>query len=153
MSEKLQGFVRWYDVKGDDGIITDFEGNEYYFNSYSFPKSHYVVSGKDKITKRPLTVRTRNYPGMFLQHTWTKDHWCLTIKSRDPVEFEQASGIEQRWAVNLTSRPDLVSDVLQYRYLCALDCTFYGEFDGVWNRYNTKRLDSLINEILSKGLK
>jgi hypothetical protein len=150
MNKRILGFVRWYDEKGDDGILQDFEGNEYYFNSWSFPKTKYRVTGTCKITGKQKTVMTRYYPGLFLSYTIVKDNMCMKIDHDTPVEFEQAKGIDQRWAVSITLKPELIEDVLSHHIECSLDYQESLQFDPMRVMrlaYVDKSLDRLIGKV------
>lgn len=150
MNKRILGFVRWYDEKGDDGILQDFDGNEYYFNSWSFPKTKYRVTGTCKVTGKQKTIMTRLYPGLWLSYTIVKDKLCFKIDNDTPVEFEQAEGIDQRWAVKMKLKPELIQDVLSYHVESCLDYQETLAFDHhriIRSGYADKSLDRLIGKI------
>lgn len=142
------GFVRWFDKVGDDGILTDFEGREHYFNSWSFPKSVWGATGICKKTGKKKTIRTRFWPGMFLVDGSYPDPVCEKLKNGVPVEFEQADGIEQRWAVRIKLRPDLREEVLSYQISTLLESMAATEFDfsSNWHEYYERRLAQILEE-------
>lgn len=149
MKNEIRGFVRWFDSTGDDGIITDFDGNEWYFNSWSFERTRYRVTGVCKKTKRKKTIETRHYPGLFLQHSVTKDPILTRITHDVPVTFENANiGEKYLWAVGVV--PDFsrraAIEVWEYRLVCVLDSLLATEFDfkSSWHEYYEKRLEALL---------
>lgn len=146
MSQILCGFMRWYDLKSDDGILEDFEGREFYFNSWSFPKTYYLVTGICKKSKRKKTIKTRKLPGLFLDHKHIHDPLCGELKNGMPFYFTQAKGIGCPWAVEMFEAPELARDVLGYKLFCALE-SLESEKDSIWIAYYKARIDSLLRDI------
>ena|SRR5665213_2198885 len=119
--KRTHGFVLWFDESGNDGILKDLDGNEHYFNSYSFPKTHYRVTGICKKTGRKKTISTKFFPGLFLDHRLISDPVAKKMGSETPVSWVQASGIEQRWAVDVRLEPNMKEEVLSFLLFRALD--------------------------------
>lgn len=146
--KQVEGFVKWFDLTGDDGIISDFEGNEWYFNSWSFALTHYRVTGKCKKTGETKTVSTRCFPGLFLDRKEIKDFRCARVKSGQPVRFRQADGISKRWAVDISFAPALKKRVLEYKLECALDAYHWDSKFRWSDDYLNSNLDRVIGKIL-----
>lgn len=119
----MRGFVLWFDERSDDGILTDFDGNEWYFNSWSFEGTRYRARGICKKTGRKKTILTRHYPGLFMQAGHIPDARCKRVKHLTPVVFEQADGISHRWAVKIEFDRSRRAreDVWGYQMICALE--------------------------------
>jgi hypothetical protein len=153
----IQGFVRWYDEKGDDGILTTFAGEEYYFDSWSFQKTRYRVTGKCKKTGRQKTIETRLYPGLWLNYTVIKDPLVLKLINGTAVSFVQADGMDQRWAVKIAvdSSIEARRAVWGYKLQCALDGMIETETDfrTSWYEYYEKRVESLLSEVWNEHKK
>ncbi len=111
----MKGFILWYDEMGDDGILCDLAGNEFYFNSWSFSGTCYQVTGKCKRTGRRKTILTRYFPGLFLGYKQIKDTETWRLKTDTPVTFVQAKGIDQPWAVKITIDESIIAEVMAAR--------------------------------------
>lgn len=145
--KQIEGYVRWYDLNSDDGIISDFEGNSWYFNSWSFALTHYRVTGKCKTTGREKTISTRMYPGLLLKQSVVKDFRCARIRYDQPVRFRQADGIDQRWAVDISFAPALKRQVLEYKLEGVLE-SFYSDSKFKFSDdYLNRRLEKLLLKI------
>ena len=97
----MKGAIRWYCPSSDDGILVDANGNEFYFNSWSFKDTRYKVTGKCKKTGKTITISTRLYPGMCVNYEHVRSWVCSTLGGNEFVEFKQAPGINKPWAVEI----------------------------------------------------
>lgn len=146
----MKGFVRWFDKMGGDGILTRLEtGNEYYFNSWSLPRTVYVVTGNCKKTGRKKTVKTQHYPGMWLSYKVKQDPTVEKLQNYTPVRFKQAKGIDQRWAVEISIDKSLAPEVHEHRLICILDsmlaCDIGDErFPNIWRPHAVESLERLL---------
>lgn len=151
--KRILGYVRWYDKSGDDGILCDFKGNEYYFNSHSFESSKWGATGICKKTGKKKTIRTRFYPGLFLVDGYFPGPECEKITHDTPVEFEQAKGTEQRWAVKIKIKDTLENRILVWetQVFCLLDSMTKSEneFKNNWYEYYERRLNSFLERALN----
>lgn len=147
---RVKGFIRWFDLSGDQGILSDFDGNEHFFNSWSFPETHYLATGKCKKTGRQKTVKTRHYPGLWINFKEIMDPTCIEIQYKHfiPVEFEDA-GVSPgyNWAVKIKMRPDLQKEVFDHRLESSMNVVYYGDVNPMWQRYGEKQLDHLLQEV------
>lgn len=156
MQEIKRGFVRWFDRLSNDGILTCLEtGRDYYFNSFSFPNTVYVVTGICKVTGKEKTVETRGFPGLFLSYKIKPDQEAERAESETPVRFRQADGIEQCWAVDIQIDESLADEVNDFLITCALDgmlsCDLGDEkYPKVWKPNYERRLERLINKMEGK---
>lgn len=151
----MNGYVCWYDYNSNDGILNDMSGNEYYFNSYSFSKTHYRVTGLCKKTGKRKTIKTKKFPGLFLDRVLVHDPVCKKLKTNMPVDFSQAKGLTERWAVKMKvdSSPKRIRQVLEYRFMRCLDAWLEEEANPkmqnpIWLRYFENRVENYFREIL-----
>jgi len=133
---KMRGFIRWYNVTGDHGIITNLDTKEsYYFNSWSFQKTHYVVTGISKATGCKKSIKTRLFPGLFLDRKHVKDPICYKKINEIPVEFEQAQGLNYKWAANIKINKKFLPEVLEYHLFNLLEqCERDEQDERLWYR-------------------
>lgn len=161
--KRIQGFIRWYDTSNDHGIIVDFEGNEYYMNSWSFPETHYKVTGISKKTKKKVTIKTRLFPGLFRDRTVYPDPVCSTIDANrgiyaTGVSFVQAPRIEiaRPWAVEIKLEPDLANKILETRYKWAkLSLTAANKdprafYRKLWSSHYRRQISYLEDELAKR---
>lgn len=147
---KMNGFILWYDEKSDDGILCDLSGNQYYFNAWSFPGTKWRVTGKCKKTGRKKTILTRHFPGLFLSHHQRKDFEVHMLRTDMPVVFEQASGIDQPWAVKIKIETGFKAElrVMRYRLSSAMKSLEAAKADPlkhrrkIWVGYQERRIKS-----------
>jgi hypothetical protein len=72
-----------------------------------------------------------------------------------PVEFEQADGISQRWAVKIEFRPDGVPHVLGHHLINILNSLEIIEADhrpwyrDIWCKYYLQRLNEILEKIIN----
>lgn len=121
--KRIYGMVRWYDRRGQEGVLIDFDGNEWYFNSWSFPKTHYRVTGICKKTGRKKTISTRRFPGLWINYKVVPQKNMISkMDYNSPVSFTAAKGLgHYRWAVDLSLEPKIRKEVLSYRLATALE--------------------------------
>ena len=117
--KKIKGWIRWFDQSSGEGMLTDFDGNEWYFNEWSFALTHYEVTGKCKTTGMKKTVKTRYFPGMFLSYKIKRDFMCKRLKYEMPVEFEMFDN--QRWAIKIVYKPSLKNEVRDQKIINAIE--------------------------------
>lgn len=98
---RIKGYVSWADVHDNHGIIRDFNENRWYFNSWSFPETHYLVTGKCKKSGQEKTIQTRNYPGLFLDYKIIHDDKFLSLGRHAPVSFERFEDYRGLWALKV----------------------------------------------------
>lgn len=159
--KRIQGFIRWYDASGDHGIVTDFEGNDYYMNSWSFPETHYKVTGISKKTKKKVTIKTWLFPGLFRDRTVYPDPICETIAANggiyaSGVSFVQAPKIERPWAIEIKLEPELTNKILETRYEWTKYSLSVAKKDPrpfyrkLWTNYYQKHLKRLENQLAKR---
>jgi len=153
-AKEFKGFVRWFDKTGNDGILTCLEtGHEYYFNSYSDETTVYVVTGICKETGKQKTIETRSFPGLFLDYKLKAgsqiDQWTYDT----PVRFNQAKGIEQRWAVQVEIDLELTSEVQEYKLINLLDCLLAVDMnEGQKFLFSRDYYEKQINRLFDKAV-
>lgn len=156
--KRIEGFVKWYCESGDDGILWDFAGKEYYFNSWSFPGTGYIVSGKCKKTGKFKTVLTRSFPGFWTERKRTTDWQCSTLKTNTRVSFELAKTSPAPrflydWAIQVRIEKDENQRVLRTRVdwckrsLALAKTDERPTYRKIWTRYYRRHLIHLQNEL------
>lgn len=148
---RISGYVRWYDRHGDDGVLVDFDGHEYYFNSFSFEGTKFISTGICKKTGIKKTIKSKYWGGLFLQNGTVPDKRCATLQSDTPVIFEQAKGIEQRWAVKieLDLSKKAARNLWEHKLFYVLETLYYFQYDPSysWTDYSLKRLHSILEKL------
>ena len=146
---KINGFVRWYDESSDNGHIEDFNGQMYYFNSFSFPKTMYKVTGKCKKTGKKKTIKTRHFPGLFLSRQEIKDPVTKKLTYGTRVSFNQVPDYDKGWAIDIDVDNSKKSRIefLEYRLEGLLN---NNNPDPRWAIHYERKLNDLITEIVGE---
>ncbi len=152
--KRINGFVRWFDSSGDNGILNCFDGGQYYFDSWSLPKTHYLVTGTCKVTGKQKTVKTRHFPGLFLNYKIIQDPICTKLKHLVPVSFELTNNPNDFWGIKIRIEPKLKNEVKAQQVLSSLMSLDYLNQSEkptdrtIWLPHEEKRFERLIAEIL-----
>jgi hypothetical protein len=122
----MQGYVKWYDRLSGDGMIKCIDNElNYYFNVWSFSETKYKVTGICKKTGRKKTIKTRLFPGLFLQHKILNDPVLSKIKYDTPVRFDQFE--DHAWAIHVKIDNSLKRKIWETKMLWCLDSMLLGD--------------------------
>lgn len=135
-----KGYVLWYDPNADDGLIKCLEdGKNYYFNSWSFSGTHYLIRHKKRV------IRTRSFPGLFVRREVIPDKRIEGVDSFDPVYFERANDVDIFWAVRI-DMGTFHDEILGYRLQEILEAARFEE-DPIWADYYDLCIERILKEI------
>ena len=147
-------YIRWYDEMSGDGECSDLEGNHYNFNEWSFQKTVYKVTGISKKTGKKMTVKTRFYPGLFLDYKILRDKNLKKLKYLTPIFIKEIyKDNRPLWAtkIELASKKHK-KDILCFCFQNVLDSAIKEDLteNSKYNfmRWNDKNLDEWIDRML-----
>ena len=148
-TKQIKGFVRWYSESSDDGHLEDYNGVNYYFNSWSFPKTMYKVTGIDKKTGKKKTIKTRKFPGLFLQRQEMKDPTVNNLDYGTAVTFIRYEDYDRNWAIDVVvdRSKKAKREFLEYRLERLLENQTP---DPKWQKYHDGKIAETIAEIIGE---
>lgn len=154
---RKQGHIQWF--SGGDGMLQEFgTGNRYRITEWSFPKTHYKVTyeaGKasrhGKMLTKDVTIKTRHFPGLFVDHPTIQDPACEVVRYKRDVtvtfDVDENSNvtnikIDKKQKKDIVMSEHLVGILDGYMSINTLEASW-----KTWFEHRERNLSRLLEEI------